>query len=326
MNEFNLETLVFNDNDKVRTFFSSDFNFILDKEKKFSIAYGTNPENTPAYDPLSPEEVDIYVDSTFNFNKEFDNLCKLFNIDSDKKISISTVSIANIIINDIYEEPFKDIDILINYLLEFGIAVNVKINYNQINGIGDVFRLKVMGIENLILNIEDFKSQECLDKLNNILSKNINVSCIFNLTNKNYDEFCKLINLNFPINTFSQIIFKRQISKKAKKTIVDTIKARGTFIICDTKQIKNDSLDYKPIKKYQDGLFKCYINFTLQKVFYSNETNKGIEFSKIENINSYWNSDLFKNYRFSLVSDKYDEDDEIEETELNDSNNNEEKA
>lgn len=323
MNEFKLETLVFNDNDKVRTFFSSDFNFILDKEKKFSIAYGTNPENTPSYDPLSPEEVDIYVDSTFNFNKEFDNLCKLFNLNSDKNISISTISVANVIINDIYEEPFKDIDILIKYLLGFGIAVNVKINYNQINGIGDVFRLKVLDIENLILNVEEFKSQECLDKLNNILSKNINVSCIFNLSNKNYENFCELISLNFPINTFSQIIFKRQISKKAKKTIIDMIKGRGTFIICDTKQIKND-LDYKPIKKYQDGLFKCYINFINQKVFYSSEMTKGIEFSKIENINSYWNSDLFKKYRYSLISDKYDEDDEIEiESNLND---NEEKA
>ena len=66
MKDFELKTLIFNDGEKFRSFQSEDFNFILDKNSGISICYGESQTQTPTYDPLSPEIIDINFKSYKN--------------------------------------------------------------------------------------------------------------------------------------------------------------------------------------------------------------------------------------------------------------------
>lgn len=306
---FELQTLIFNETKEARTFFSNDFNFILDKVQKFSICYGSDGTQTPMYDPLSPQEIDLYVDENFNLAERIIMLNRLLNVNEENNndlISISTISNINVIINDIFINNVNEIINLIDYLKSFGFFVHLKVPYSQVKSSADIFRLKIFKNENILFDVNEFNAKELIETLNLILSKNINVSYNFYISNKNYKEFCELLSLNFPANTFSNIIFEKPMLKKNKEEIIDKIGDRSIFTICNTRTMNNTKLKYRLIKPYQDGLFKCYISLIDNNVkFDLNED--GINFSEIENINSYWNSDLFRDFRYSIVTQKYEE-------------------
>lgn len=305
MKEFELKTLVYNDGDKFRSFQSSDFTFILDKKSKISICYGSTMEETPTYDPLSPEIIDLYIDKDFKFENEVQNINKLFNINVEKDkelITISTISTVNFIINDIYDEIISEVTKLYKYLNKFSIFINLVIPYNDKIELRDVLRLKLFDIQNVNINVKKFNAKVLLDQTNLILSKNIDVSYNFYITKENYEEFISLIENKFPGNTFSNIYFKEKLSKVIKNKIVKAIKDKGNFTIYDTK----DDLNYDLVLPYQDGLFRCYISFKNKMISYSPDFKESISFNDVDRINSYWLSDIFNNYRMSLIKDKYE--------------------
>ena len=327
MKDFELKTLIFNDGDKFRSFQSEDFNFILDKKSGMSICYGETPAQTPTYDPLSPEIIDIIIDKNFIFDDEIKNINKLFNIDKDEKhngdlITISTISTMNFIIDDIYIENAAEIVKFYEYINKFNIFVNLVVPYENIKELRDALRLKFFNIQNIVIKTEDFNFKDLLNQINLLLSKNLNVSYDFYISKNNYEEFISLINGGFPGNTFSNIIFKDNSTKSIRNKIVKAINDKGNFSICDTKKIKNESLNYSSIILYQDSLFKCYIDFNNKKVSYSQNFEEFIPFRKIKRIDSYWHSDEFKKYRNSLIKDKYE--DKLDVIEKNEENNAEE--
>ena len=312
MKDFELKTLIFNDGEKFRSFQSEDFNFILDKNSGMSICYGESPSQTPTYDPLSPEIIDIKIDKKFVFDDEIKNINKLFNIDKDEKhdgelIIISTISTINFIIDDIYMENAGEIVKFYEYIKKFNIFVNLVVFYENIKELRDVLRLKFFNIQNIVIVVNDFKSSDLLNQINLLLSKNLNVSYDFYISKNNYKEFISLIELGFPGNTFSNIYFKDNTTKTIRSKIVLTINDKGNFTICDTKKIRNEILNYSLITLYQDSLFKCYIDFNTKKVSYSPNFEEFISFRKIKRIDSYWHSDEFKKYRYSLIKDKYED-------------------
>lgn len=310
MKDFELNTLIFNDSDKFRTFQSEDFNFILDKKTGLSICYGETPEQTPTYDPLSPEIIDIYIDKNFNFDKELKNINVIFNTNKEDKndlITISTISTVNLIIENIYNENILEITKFYEYLNKLNIFTSLVIGYNEEVELRDVTRLKLFNIPNVIIKvINNFNKEFLLNNTNLILSKNINISYDFYISKNNYESFISLINDGFPGNTFSNIIFKDKTSKIIKNKVIEAINDKGNFTICNTKNDNNEKIKYHSILPYQDGLFKCYISFKDRKIYYSSDFENGISFRKIKNMNSYWHSDEFENWRNSLINDKYE--------------------
>ena len=265
MKDFELKTLVFNDGDKFRSFRSSDFNFILDKNTKLSFCYGSVLEETPTYDPLSPEIINIFIDKNFKFDNEVENINKLFNInvEKDKKlITISTISTVNFVIDDMYEVDVNEVKKLYDYLTKFNIFINLVTKYTEEIELRDILKLKLFNIQNVIFEVKKFNSEFLFNQTNLILSKNIDISYNFYISKNNFEEFIKLIDAGFPGNTFSNIYFKEKIGKAIKNKVIKVIKDKGNFTICDTKNEKNNNLNYDSIQLYQDGLFKCYISFS----------------------------------------------------------------
>ena len=133
MKKFELQTLVFNEDDKIRTFFSNDFNFILDKSKRYSICYGKTPNDTPTYDPLGPEEIDVIINDNFEFNKQLLQINKLLNIhqeNDDSLISISTITNVNVVVKNLYMKNVDEVSHLIKYLNSFNFNVNLIVDYS----------------------------------------------------------------------------------------------------------------------------------------------------------------------------------------------------
>lgn len=311
MKKFELQTLVFNEDDKIRTFFSNDFNFILDKSKRYSICYGKTPNDTPTYDPLGPEEIDIIINDNFEFNKQLLQINKLLNIhqeNDDSLISISTITNVNVVVKNLYMKNVDEVSHLIKYLNSFNFNVNLIVDYSFMVSFSEIFRLKVFNASNITFNVWDFNPDSLIETMENCLSKDLNVSFNFNINSKNYKNFINLLEFNrIPQTIFSNILFYRPITKKIKDEIVKELNNSCNFTICDTKFVNNKKIKYDKIRPYQDGLFKCYINFNDGKVYSSADDQIGIDFYKIENINSYWNSEEFFEFRNNLIENKYEE-------------------
>ena len=306
MEKFDLSTLIYTDDENVRKFSTKEFNFALDKKSRMSFCYGRYVNETPTYDPLSPEIIDIFLDKDFNFEKNKIILNKIFNIQYSEKenkfLMISTISSVNLIIKNIYDENINEIIKLYEYLNNFNMFINLIINYDNVKELRDVIRAKLFKIQNIIIEVTSFKSNELMDQLNLLLSKQLIVSYNFYLSKDNYEEFKKLIENNFPKFSFSNIFFKLKTSNIVKKKVIELLKEQsGNFTIFDNTNKFNESF----ISKSPDGLFKCYVNFSKKCVSYSSDFENSIKFMKIKDINSYWQSDLFNRYRESLVSCKY---------------------
>jgi len=311
MKKFELQTLVFNEDDKIRTFFSNDFNFILDKSKRYSICYGKTPNDTPTYDPLGPEEIDVIINDNFEFNKQLLQINKLLNIhqeNDDSLISISTITNVNVVVKNLYMKNVDEVSHLIKYLNSFNFNVNLIVDYSFMVSFSEIFRLKVFNASNITFDVWDFNPDSLIETMENCLSKDLNVSFNFNINTKNYKNFINLLEFNrIPQTIFSNILFHRPITKKIKDEIVKKLDDSCNFTICDTKFVNNKKIKYNKLRPYQDGLFKCYINFNDGKVYSSADNQIGIDFYKIENINSYWNSEEFFKFRNNLIENKYEE-------------------
>jgi len=306
MEKFDLSTLIYTDDENVRKFSTKEFNFALDKKSRMSFCYGRYVNETPTYDPLSPEIIDVFLDKDFNFEKNKIILNKIFNIQYSEKenkfLMISTISSVNLIIKNIYDENINEIIKLYEYLNNFNMFINLIINYDNVKELRDVIRAKLFKIQNIIIEVTSFKSNELMDQLNLLLSKQLIVSYNFYLSKDNYEEFKKLIENDFPKFSFSNIFFKLKTSNIVKKKVIELLKEQsGNFTIFDNTNKFNESF----ISKSPDGLFKCYVNFLKKCVSYSSDFENSIKFMKIKDINSYWQSDLFNRYRESLVSCKY---------------------
>lgn len=305
MKNFELKTLIYKETENLRTFFSSDFNFIFDKNNRYSVVYGSTYDETPSYDPLSPEEVTIILDKSFIFKNNIDKINQLFNIkdENGKLITISTISTVNIKLDDIYDNNDTEICELIKYLDYFKFYINLILDYKDDLDLRDVLRLKILNVDHIIFETNDFDVNKLVENLQLFLSKNISVSYNFYTSNLTLEKFKKLIEANFPINTFSNVYINKKMSRKNKVELCNFIKEFGNFSIFDLTDVK---IKTNNIFKNQDGLFKCIIDFTKRQVFLNMEF-EGLQFDNLNSINSYWNSKQFINFRNLKIKNKYEE-------------------
>ena len=287
--EFNINALVFKEDEKIKSFISEEFNFIYDKETQAVLSWGKDKIDTPAYDPICPEVLNLIINDDFEFINYKDFFEKIVNKqEKNGKLSlISTVTNINFYINDFNINSFNNLKYFIKYLEFYKLYITLCFNYMNFFNLKEVIKIKSIGIKNIILLVNDFEINDLIQFIKLCSSKEIFVSCKFNL-NKNL----KLIE-TFPKDTFSTYKFKKpQITKKQIKDLEEKIKELKSGIFFEN----------------EDGsLFSCCVDFENKLIYPTfNDIENGIKFENINSINDFWNSEKFVNVRNSLIIDKYE--------------------
>ena len=79
MKEIKLKNIIFTDDENQRMVMGDTFNFALDKESGISACWGETINDSPEYDPISPQELIFKIDETFDLNKFLDELYRITN-------------------------------------------------------------------------------------------------------------------------------------------------------------------------------------------------------------------------------------------------------
>jgi hypothetical protein len=148
-----IENLVYKEDDDVKCFVSENFNFIYSKIDNTSCSWGKTKDETPEYNPISPETITIKIDSNFLFNRDL--ILKLISMEYKKGECISCITSINI--EGSQKDIFNNDEIkkLIEYIESFKIVCFLKIKFENEFTLKDVFKIKYLGCKNIILNVSN---------------------------------------------------------------------------------------------------------------------------------------------------------------------------
>lgn len=294
--DFKINALVYKEDENMKIFISEEFHFVFDKITQAVMSWGKEKTDTPTYNPIGPEVMNLLIDNDFEFINYKDFFEKIVNKqEKDGKLSlISTTTNFNFYINDLNSKCLNSLKYFVKYLDFYHSYITLCFKYNDELSLKEITRIKTIGIKNVILLVNDFE----IDKLNQFIklcvSKEIFVSCKFIITKNNYDNFINLLD-KFPIDTFSTYKFEKpKTTKQQIKDLNNKINELKTNIFLEN----------------EDGsLFSCCVDFEKKLIYPTfNDKKHGIDFDKINNISDFWNSEKFVEVRNSLIDSKYEKE------------------
>lgn len=292
--EFNINALVFKEDDELKTFISEEFNFIYDKKTYAVMEWGRHQIETPTYNPIGPEIMNILIHDQFEFINIKDFFEKIVNKQEKNNhlMLASPITNFNLYVNNLTGKYYNNFNYFIKYLNYYKVYVTLCFNYFDNLSLKDIIRICSINVKNILLNVNEFEIEKLLEFIKLCSSKEIFVSCKFNLNKNNFNKFLDLIE-KFPKDTFSTYQFEKpRITKKQIKDLEEKIKELKTNIF---------------VKKNDGSLFSCVVDFENELVYPTfNDIENGIKFENINSINDFWNSEKFVNVRNSLITDKYE--------------------
>lgn len=299
MNVYN-GNLIYKETNKIRSFLSENFTYILDKESHTSILWGKTKDDDLDFNPIGPETITIVVDSSYKFDSnQIERLTSIKTPNEDDKTSyISTVSHA---ILDFKDDVFSnDAAALIDFFKERSVFVSI---LNPIVSLKNSIKLKAMNIDEVILSYD-------LNKMTNdaltLLDNGIKVTVRIDLTSDNieslYDflnEYGKLANIELSSEEPSMIGQAIDIIKKLN--IVNAV-IRNT-----NEEMYGKTYDVLTLD-FDASLFSCIFDFRksneVVRVSLLDDKNL-VKINKIKTIYDYWMSAKFKKFRSKLLKKKY---------------------
>lgn len=219
--------LIFVDNTSHRAITSKDFNFVLDKESGVSICWGETENDSPEYDPMTPQQLVISM-SNFQLNTFIKNFNYLANVknkiektkflqitESDDVFNLQGLTpistIASVVL--IFNEPldaynFDDVVKFINYLKIFKISLIVQYNCDSLITDNDIEKFKLLSNNIIIKTSDKLDANIFNDNVKKLKSQEFNFSAKAFITKLSFKEFDKLLEI-IPRDTAIKIYFDK---------------------------------------------------------------------------------------------------------------------
>jgi hypothetical protein len=300
MNE--ADCLIYNEDDTIRKFSSSSFNFIFDKEIGSSFSWGKTKDESPLYNPISPEEIEIILNDDYIFNEN--EITKFLNLNIENYITSTTISCItsiNITTNKANEIEVKK---LINYLNNFKIIVFLNLKYTNKFSLRDIFKIKLFGVNNIFLTFEnDLSNFE--DSINKLIENDFFVKCRFNINDNNIEKIVNILNNEkYSKEMYTLINFQKSLKKKNFANLINVLKTKNEYLMFIERNNSNKYIKYDVCSnEYRPGLDSCVIDFITKTIYPSIENIENfVNINDINNISNYWNSKEFEKFRKPIVN------------------------
>ena len=299
-----VESLIFTEDDNFRKFTSSTFNFILNKDDGSAFSWGRTKEDNPLYNLISPEEIEIILNDKFTFNKN--EIAKFLNLNIDesnfdKNTSISCINSIIITVCNTNENEVKK---LINYLEHLRITTFLNVNYTNNFSLRDIFKIKVFGTNNVILNIENY-TLNFENSVKMLIENEFYVKCKFFINDKNIENIIDILNnKKYPKEMYTLINFQKSLKKNNLKKLIDTLKLKNDSLIFIERNNFNKYTRYEVYSnEYRPCLDSCVNDFLNEKIYPSLENiDIFVNINDVTNISNYWNSKEFSKFRKPIVN------------------------
>lgn len=296
-----ITNLIYKEDDEARCFISENFNFIYSKIDNTSCSWGKSKDETPNYNPISPETIIMKIDDNFLFYR--DEILKLISMEYKNSECVSCVT--SIILEGDVKNIFNNDEVkkLICYINSFNIVCFIKINFISEFTLKDIFKIKYLNCKNIILNISnEIKINELLNSINILTENEIIVNCEVSLNSKNIDSFINLISNNYNLDILTTINFiKPNIKKDKLNELSNIIQEKQLVNIIVNKEI-NSRKKYEIKNKIdEDGLFSCIIDFTKNIIYCEKFKENFVNFNDVKKLSDYWNSKQFNDVRRQLI-------------------------
>jgi hypothetical protein len=242
-----VNSLIYNEDSESKVFISNDFNFILDKETKSSFSWGKTKDETPLFNPISPEEVNLILNDDFIFDKNM--IDKFLNLNVEKKqefnTSISCINSIDVFVNKIQNED--EIKKLFNYFESLNIVAFLNINYNNDFSLKNIFKIKVINVNNVLLSFSDHLDN-VIGSIKLLIENNIFVKCKFYLTNENFENVYKILsNDEYPQSLMTFINFNKTFKKQNLSKLTEYLKSKTYSKLVSLYKPKVSSALNKPL-------------------------------------------------------------------------------
>lgn len=299
-----IESLIFTEDENFRKFTSSAFNFILNKDDGSAFSWGKTKDDNPLYNSISPEEIEIILNDKFTFNKnkiaKFLNL----NIDESRFDKNTSISCINSIIITVCNTNENEVKKLINYLNHLRITTFLNVNYTNNFSLRDIFKIKLFGTNNVILNIENY-TLNFENSVKMLIENEFFVKCKFFINDKNIENIIDILNnKKYPKEMYTLINFQKSLKKNNLKKLIDSLKLKDDSLIFIERNNFNKYTRYEVYSnEYRPCLDSCVIDFLNEKIYPSLENiDIFVNINDVTNISNYWNSKEFSKFRKPIVN------------------------
>ena len=292
--------MIFTDDPTKRLIMSEEFNFALDKESNVSVCWGKDINDTPEYDPISPQELIFKINSfnlstylkNFNFlanikvkvgETEFKNIeNELTALSMDNLSCLSTLSSVVLI----FDEKLNtfNIDELLQftkYIKKFGIALIIQINMSNELKYGDIVKLKLLGTSIQIKTDDNFNGELFLKNIKLLKDNGILVSSKVSINKDSYDEIFNIIN-KLDKDTSMKIFFTVPYI-----TTNNYIKIQNEFIKAQLNNVKIATCAHNKFNKRKANIFMspCDCDAARFSIYIEDNVIYPCEYSKFHGIN-----------------------------------------
>jgi hypothetical protein len=291
-----IQNLVYKEDDEAKCFISENFNFIYSKINHSACSWGRTKEETPQYNPISPESIIFKINENFTFIRE--QILKLISLKPENDECVSCIN--SIIIDG--ENYYNNVEVknLIKFIDNYKIPCFLKINFKNAIDLREIFKIKYLGIKNVILKIDnDFSIDALNESMINLQSNGLLVNYEFNLISKNMEKFIELLKEKHFKSIYTKVYFGKPAIKKNQLNEVETTILTNKLLDVIFIKPMNSKKKYK-VKNDNDeaGLFNCIIDFVDKKIYCDDKNSENfVNISDVSNLNDYWNSLEFNEFR-----------------------------
>lgn len=224
MKKIQTNNIIFTDDQYQRVLMGEEFNFALDKISNVSACWGKTINDTPEYDPVSPQEL-IFKISNFSLEKYLNNFNFLANIKIKKSKTefenienpiealtlenltcLSTLASVVLIFDNLKDFNMNNMLKFSKYIRKFKVQLIIQINAEYELSYEELMQLKLLGTSIQIKTDENFNAEIFLTNLNNLIASNILVSSKISVTKNSFNEIMKVIP-KLPKNTSMKLFF-----------------------------------------------------------------------------------------------------------------------
>lgn len=314
---------VFHNTSAGRAVFSKKFNFIYDNETGAAVTYGETAGDTPAYDPIGPQEYVIETED-FEFEK-FKNMFNMFAVvkeikedgsltnysdssNKDKLVSMSTIS--NLIFkitdtNTLTDKKFKEfLEYVQLFKLQPVLMIDVSLLHEQ-----SAFTIKELGKNiSVIIVLTDFDEKHVseITKSFNFLNLFYAIKVLVNNENKNIvKEFLSNVkNDTSIVLSFVEPYVNRAEYRDIQQVCLDKNLTNVAVSSCHISQFNkrvNNTLIL--CQNCSAGTYSAYVkNGKISPCEFF--TTNFVDLSECKTVHDFWYHDFFTSARKSVIKKK----------------------
>lgn len=325
MKEIQTNNLIFTDDKNQRSLMSEEFNFTLDKNSGVSACWGKTMNDTPFYDPISPQELVFKINNDFcleDYLNQFNFLAniKIKNTKTEFKkienaleavslenlICLSTLANVVLIFDTLNSFDINELLKFTKYIRKFKVQLVIQINANHKLSYEEIIKLKLLGTSIQLKTDDNFNANNFIVNLNELENNNILVSSKVSITKKNYNEILKVIPL-LPKTTSMKLFFV--------EPYITTIKYKEIqqkFLDANLLNVKIATNSNERFNKRKNNIIltpidcdgACFSVYIEDGKIYPDEYLKiiGIPIKECKNIHDFWYHHNFKNIREKIAN------------------------